>query len=160
MNQLEKDMHANISRLLKSQRLAVLSTQNDGQPYSSLMAYGFTPDLKNLLVATSKATRKHQNIVRDSRVSLLIDNRENSEEDFHAASALTVLGKAEPLGEGEYQDFSHFYLEKHPYMESFLMTKTTAFFRIRVYQYLLVSRFQNVLEYTVQDESEIFATGN
>jgi nitroimidazol reductase NimA-like FMN-containing flavoprotein (pyridoxamine 5'-phosphate oxidase superfamily) len=83
-----------ISSLLSSQQLAVLSTQREGQPYSSLIAFAFTSDLANIVVASGKSTRKHQNLIQESRVSLLIDHRFNSENDFHAAMAVTVIRKA------------------------------------------------------------------
>ena len=47
-----------IRNLLESQRLAVLSTQNHGQPYCNLIAIAATEDLKYLLFATTRATRE------------------------------------------------------------------------------------------------------
>ncbi|MGB3212900.1 MAG: pyridoxamine 5'-phosphate oxidase family protein [Desulforhopalus sp.] len=152
----EQEMHKKIYGLLNSQQLAVLSTQRDGQPYSSLMAFAATSDLKNIVVATGKSTRKHQNIIQESRVSLLIDNRANSEDDFHAAMALTVLGKAQIIEDSERPYYLDIYLTRHPYLEKFLSSPSTAFFRIIVYHYLLVSRFQNVMEYHIQDEIDLF----
>ncbi|WP_163339433.1 pyridoxamine 5'-phosphate oxidase family protein [Desulfopila sp. IMCC35008] len=156
MSATEKEVQDKINALLESQQLAVLSTQRDGQPYSSLMAFAYSADLQNIVVATGKSTRKHQNIVQDSRVSLLIDNRSNSEDDFHAAMALTVVGKAELIEGAEQSDYRQLYLSRHPYLGKFLSAPTTALFKIKVYHYLLVSRFQNVMEYRVRDESDIF----
>jgi nitroimidazol reductase NimA-like FMN-containing flavoprotein (pyridoxamine 5'-phosphate oxidase superfamily) len=157
MTTSEQQIHAKISDLLSQQRLAALSTQRDGQPYSSLMAFAATADLKNIVVATSKSTRKHQNIIQESRVSLLIDNRSNSENDFHGAMAATVLGKAQIIEDSERQDYLELYLSKHPYLEKFMASPTTAFFRIKVYHYLLVSRFQNVMEYSIDNEIALFS---
>ena len=83
-----------IGNLLESQRLAVLSTQNHGQPYSNLIAIAATDDLKYLLFATTRATRKYANLMADSRVAVLVDNRQNNPADFTIAAALTALGKA------------------------------------------------------------------
>ena len=69
MSALEEEIQKKIANLLGSQQLAVLSTQRDGQPYSSLMAFAFTPELANIVVATGKSTRKHQNLMQESRVS-------------------------------------------------------------------------------------------
>ncbi len=144
-----------IIRLLASQQLAVLSTQSDGQPYSSLMAFAFTPELANIVVATGKSTRKHQNILQESRVSLLIDNRSNSENDFHAAMAVSVIGKAQLINNSERPGYEKIYLQRHPSLENFLASPTTAFVRIAVSHYVLVSRFQDVMEYRPGDESDI-----
>jgi hypothetical protein len=46
-----------VRELLESQRLAVLSTQGQVQPYSNLVAFAATPDLKYLIFATARATR-------------------------------------------------------------------------------------------------------
>ena len=156
MVESEKEIQGRINMLLGSQQLAVLSTQRDGQPYSSLMAFAYTSDLKNIVVATGKSTRKHQNLVQESRVSLLIDNRSNSEEDFQAAMALTVLGKAQLIGDAERQGYQELYLSRHPSLEKFLTSPTTAFLKIMVYHYLLVSHFLDVIEYNIRDEGDLF----
>ena len=147
MSMADNEILEKIRLLLSQQRLAVLSTQSDGQPYSSLMAFAFTPDLRKLLVATARATRKHQNIVGESRVSLLVDNRSNSDADFQHAAALTVLGTAEEVQAGEHREYSRLYLTRHPYLEEFLSSPTTSFFQITVDRYLLVSEFEKVMEY-------------
>lgn len=157
MSALEKQIQGKIMTLLGSQQLAVLSTQRDGQPYSSLMAFAYTPDLANIVVATGKSTRKHQNLMQESRVSLLIDNRSNSEDDFHAAMAVTVVGQARLLAESERSEYEKLYLHRHPYLENFLTSPTTAFLKIAVFHYVLVSRFQDVMEYRIRDECDLFS---
>jgi heme iron utilization protein len=157
MSTLEKEIQKKIASLLSSQQLAVFSTQRDGQPYSSLMAFAFTPDLANIVVATGKSTRKHQNLMHESRVSLLIDNRSNSENDFHAAMAVTVIGKAQLVEQSERPGYEEIYLQRHPYLEKFLASPTTAFVNIAVSHYVLVSRFQDVLEYRIGNENDLFS---
>lgn len=153
----EKEMQDKIPLLLSQQQLAVLSTQRNGQPYSSLMAFAHTPDLKKLLVVTGQATRKHQNILLESRVSLLVDNRSNAEEDFHKALALTIVGTAREVGSDDWSEYSQIYLAKHPYLDSFLAAPTTSFFQITVDYYLLVSQFQNVFEYRIGEKNALFS---
>lgn len=157
MNQADRKLHEQIQALLADQPLAVLSTQRDGQPYASLMAFAFTDDLKNIVVATGRSTRKHQNIIMDSRVALLVDNRSNSEEDFHEAAAVTIMGVAKLIEDGERSAFESLYLDRHPYLEIFLRAPTTTFFRIEVLHYLLVTRFQSVMEYHLDDENNLFS---
>lgn len=157
MSASEKKIKQQIASLLGSQQLTVLSTQREGQPYSSLMAFAFTPDLANIAVATGKSTRKHQNLMQESRVSLLIDNRSNSESDFHAAMAVTVIGKAQLIKQPERLEYEEIYLQRHPYLEKFLASPTTAFVKIAVSHYILVSRFQDVMEYRLGNESDLFS---
>ncbi len=157
MSALEKETQGKVSSLLDSQQLAVLSTQREGQPYSSLMAFAFTSDLAHIVVATGKSTRKHQNLMQESRVSLLVDNRSNSENDFHAAMAVTVIGEAQPVVESERPLYEKLYLQRHPYLEEFLTSPTTAIIKIRVSHYVLVSRFQEVMEYSIRDECNLIS---
>lgn len=157
MNKVDQALHERIEALLAEQPLAVLSTQREGQPYASLMAFGYTDDLKNIVVATGTSTRKHQNIMMDSRVALLVDNRANSEEDFHEAAALTVIGVARLIDSPERPFFENIYLSRHPYLKKFLQAPTTTFFKIEVLHYLLVTRFQNVMEYHIDDENTLFS---
>ena len=153
----DEEVKKTILSLLDSQQLAALSTQREGQPYTSLMAFAHTQDLKYIVVATGRATRKHHNILHDGRVSLLIDNRSNSENDFHAAMALTVLGSAQPVEAFEQAPYQDIYLRRHPYLEKFLNSPTTAFIKVEVYHYLLVSRFQKVMEYSIRDDFDLFS---
>jgi heme iron utilization protein len=134
--------------LFHSQSLAVLSTCNAGQPYGSLVAFAASEDLGRLYFATPRATRKYAYLSREPRVSMLIDNRSNTPQDFHDAAAVTALGKASevPSSEGM-PEGRQAYLSRHPYLEGFLAAPGTAFFEIAVNVYLMVNRFQNVVEY-------------
>jgi putative heme iron utilization protein len=135
-----------IRNLLESQRLAVLSTQNHGQPYSNIVAIAATVDLRYLLFATTRATRKYANLMADSRVAVLVDNRRNDPADFVEAAALTALGQAWEVQGAERQQLLPVYLKKHPYLEEFVAAPTCALLRVRVDKYIVVTRFQEVRE--------------
>ena len=132
--------------LFESQRLGVLATYGEGQPYSSLIAFAATNDLKYLVFATTRATRKYANLSAESRVAMLVDNRSNRDSDFHSAIAVTALGKAEEVKEGERDYFLTLYLAKHPYLEEFVNSPTCALLKVSVEKYHMASRFQNVME--------------
>jgi nitroimidazol reductase NimA-like FMN-containing flavoprotein (pyridoxamine 5'-phosphate oxidase superfamily) len=138
-----------IRNLLESQRLAVLSTQDHGQPYSNIVAIAATADLRHLLFATTRATRKYANLMADSRVAVLVDNRRNDPADFAEAAALTALGQAWELQGTERQQFLEVYLKKHPYLAEFVAAPTCALLRIKVDKYIVVTRFQEVREIQV-----------
>jgi len=140
------EVWATIRELLESQRLAVLSTQDQIQPYSNLVAFAATPDLKYLLFATTRATRKYANLLANRRVSILIDNRSNEAADFAEAAAVTVLGQAEEMQGAELTQLLPLYLVRHPYLRDFVTSPTCALFRVSVERYILVTRFQDVRE--------------
>jgi nitroimidazol reductase NimA-like FMN-containing flavoprotein (pyridoxamine 5'-phosphate oxidase superfamily) len=132
--------------LLDQQKLAVLGTHREGQPYGSLVSFAATPDMKQILFATTRSTRKYENLTADARVSLLIDNRSNQDSDIHEATAVTATGRADELDEADRERFLELYLDKHPYLRDFVNSPTCALLRVRVETYYLVNRFQEVTE--------------
>lgn len=60
-----------LKNLFSSQRLAVLATQSERQPYGNLVAFVAANDLKYLLFATTRATRKYSNISDNPRVAMV-----------------------------------------------------------------------------------------
>jgi len=141
-----KEMREIVQSLLNSQRLAVLSTLMSGRPYSNLIAFAVTDDLKDIFFATTRATRKFANLTAEPRVSLLMDNRSNQETDFGEASAVTVLGTAEEVLGLERERYLQLYLKKHPYLEEFVTAPTCALIRVKVEKYIMVTQFQEVRE--------------
>jgi nitroimidazol reductase NimA-like FMN-containing flavoprotein (pyridoxamine 5'-phosphate oxidase superfamily) len=136
--------------LFSSQKLAVLGTHQRGQPYGSLVAFAATPDLKSIVFATTRATRKFANLQADSRVSMVLDNRSNRVVDFRKAVAATALGRAKEVRGKERKKLAKLYLAKHPHLKEFVSSPTCALVRIRVEIYYLVWRFQHVFEWRVK----------
>ena len=136
--------------LFASQRLAVLATHDKGgQPYASLMAFVATDDLRQMLVATARSTRKYANLMADPRVALLVDSRSNRDSDVQRAVAVTVLGEASEVGAAERDGLVRLYLAKHPHLEEFVVSPSCALMRVNVASYYLVSKFQEVIELRV-----------
>ncbi|MGB5294345.1 MAG: pyridoxamine 5'-phosphate oxidase family protein [Thermoanaerobaculia bacterium] len=139
--------HMEILRgLLESQLLGVLGTQHEGEPYTSLVGFAATPDLKQLLFATGRSTRKLANLEADARASMLVDNRRNRSTDFTEASAATAIGAVEEIQEQERPDFERLFLAKHPHLESFVQSPSCVLLRLRVSVYMVVTQFQHVIE--------------
>lgn len=147
MNFPETDeIRAKIKELLSGQQLAVLASLEDKGPYTSLIAFTADPDLRYLLFATDRNTRKFANICFNNRVSLLVDDGKNDDSDLHQAAAVTILGTARTV-EGESRTkFAAQYLAKHPNLEDFVGAKTCALILVEVDVYYLVEKFQNISE--------------
>lgn len=136
-----------VERLLHDQLLAVLGTRlQGGAPYTSLVAFAATPELRHLLFATGRATRKWANLVHDARASMLIDSRTNRASDFAEAAAVTVLGTVAEVGDEERDPFLDVFLAKHPHLAEFAEAPTCVLLRLVVERYILVTRFQHVVE--------------
>ncbi len=132
-----------LKNLLKNQRFGVIATQGSTGPYTSLVAFINSHDLKKLVFATSKNTKKYDNIIQNSRMTMLIDNRGNKPLDIKNAIAVTAFGSANEI-KRNVEDLKMLYLKKHPYLSDFVNSKDTAFISLKVEKYLLVNRFQNV----------------
>jgi nitroimidazol reductase NimA-like FMN-containing flavoprotein (pyridoxamine 5'-phosphate oxidase superfamily) len=146
----ESELENLIRELFESQKLAVLATQNEGQPYANLVAFVASYDLKSLYFATARATRKYANIEADARVTVLIDNRSNQDSDFSQAAAVTATGTAQEVMASKRDEVLTIYLAKHPMLKDFVQSPSCALLQIRVETYYLVRRFQNVMELHVK----------
>lgn len=140
----EIKLETEVRNLLASQKFAVLSTQELDHPYLNLVAFAEASDLRTILFATTRATRKYGNILSKSGVALLVDNRSNDVADIREAMALTIIGIAGEVPDEKRESLDSVYLEKQPYMKEFLSSPSTALIKVDVETYLLVSRFQNV----------------
>jgi hypothetical protein len=139
--------HLEILReLLSGQLLGVLGTHHDGEPYTSLVGFAATDDLASLLFVTGRQTRKHDNLSADARASMLIDNRTNRPADFTEASAATAVGTVEEIADDDRPAFEALFTAKHPHLESFVRSPSSALLRLRVSVYMVVTRFQHVIE--------------
>jgi nitroimidazol reductase NimA-like FMN-containing flavoprotein (pyridoxamine 5'-phosphate oxidase superfamily) len=130
-----------IQELFSGQRLAVLSSTGDGQPYASLVAFAATEDLKHIIFATTRSTRKYANLSSESKVALLIDNRTNEERDFSYAVAATALGSAEEVRNHERESCLEIYLRKHPHLQEFVSSPSCALLTVSVEKYYVVNKF-------------------
>ena len=135
-----------LKKLFNAQKLAVLATHSEGQPYANLMAFVATEDLENLVFATSRSTRKFSNMIADDRVALLIDNRSNKEEDFQKATTVTATGTVHEVEAPNRKRLQDLYMAKHPHLKEFVESPTCALLEMEVEAYYIVTQFQNVAE--------------
>jgi nitroimidazol reductase NimA-like FMN-containing flavoprotein (pyridoxamine 5'-phosphate oxidase superfamily) len=133
-------------RLFAKQRLACLATSKSEKPHTSLVAFAATADLKAILFATTKSSRKYAYLKANERVSMLVDNRTNRITDFKEGTAITVIGRAKELDAHGKNIHLKLYIEQHPYMEEFVESKDSSLFMVEVETYRVVTRFQQVDE--------------
>ena len=139
----EEDFKSEIRELFDSQRLGVLATDMEGSPYTSLVAFAATEDLKNILFTTLKDTNKFANIQKNPIVNILIDDRKNTPSDIENARAVSVEGKVEVIIDNN-EDLLRIYEEKHPYLSKFINDPKNRLCKINVRKYHYVRKFQDV----------------
>ncbi|MEN6474666.1 MAG: pyridoxamine 5'-phosphate oxidase family protein [Syntrophaceae bacterium] len=140
------EIEALLKELFASQQFAVLATQDKGQPYVSLMAFAHTEDLEGLIVATDRGTRKFTNLLSNTRVAVMIDNRSNRGTDTETATAVTILGQALELSGEERERHLAAYVRKYPHLSAFARSQKCALIRIAVESYYVVSGLYDVRE--------------
>lgn len=138
-----------LKALFQDQKLTTLATQEQDHPYLSLMAFIVSDDLKVLIVATKRGTRKYSNMIRSPGVAFLIDNRRNQEADFKDALAVTGIGRAIECLNSEKESLLGRFLARHPDLAGFLKDPECALMKIEIGKYTLVSQFQEVEELAI-----------
>lgn len=138
-----------LRELFDSQSLAVLATCAEGQPHGSLVAFASTDDLRHILFATTRGTRKYAQISANPAVALVIDDRSNEEADFQQATAVTAIGRATEARGKKRDRLLTLYLAKHPHLREFATLPTCALIEVEVEKHSVVSEFQNVVELRV-----------
>ena len=144
-----RELERHLRDMAVKQLFAVLSTVGKEQPYASLVAFAATQDLSSIYFATSRSTRKFNNLEGNPRAAMLIDNRSNRVSDLRQAAAATAVGRVEEIGSDLKGAFEEIFLAKQPHMGDFLSSSNTACLCLRVDTYYVVSRFQSVFEFRV-----------
>ena len=148
MHNTEQTLEEAIRELCEGESFAVLATQGSGQPYASLIGFATSKDLKHLVFATPKQTRKYALLEKNNQVALLVDNRSSQPDRINDLSALTITGTGKILSAQEDKNkWGELLTEKHPYLRDFLAASDTAVVVVEVHKYLYVRRFQEVSEW-------------
>jgi heme iron utilization protein len=131
--------------LLRRSRQGALATlmAGSGDPYCSLVNVAIHPDGSPILLISRLALHT-QNILADSRVSLMLDER--VEGDPLEGSRIMLAGRAEEAGSGDLEIIRRRYLSAHPTAEVFVNFKDFSFFRIRPNGAHLVAGFGRIVD--------------
>ena len=127
---MKKSIKEKISNLLKTQRFAVIATQDKNEPYTNLVTFLASKDLKKIYFPTSKNTKKYENLSTNSKISILIDNRVNKPKDIKNAIALTAAGRSKEI---KNKEIVNSFLKKHPYLRDFVYSKDCSMIEILIW---------------------------
>jgi heme iron utilization protein len=114
-----------------------------GDPYCSLVNVASHPDGSPILLISRLALHT-RNILGDSRVSLMVDERAAG--DPLEGSRIMLAGRAEEAGGDQIALLRRRYLHAHPSAEAFVDFKDFAFFRICPTGAHLVAGFGRILD--------------
>jgi uncharacterized pyridoxamine 5'-phosphate oxidase family protein len=125
-----------LKEVIGTQYFAVLNSLGDGLPYSNLVSFAISEDLRSLVFVTDRNTRKYRNIQENNNVSLLIDNRTNQPSDVSQAIAITVIGTAREEKENR-SSLQAVFLTRHPHLQQFVDNSNNAMILVTVSEYII-----------------------
>ena len=133
--------------LLRRCRQGSLATlmADSGDPYCSLVNVASHVDGSPILLISRLALHT-RNILRDPRVSLMLDERAPG--DPLEGSRIMVAGRAEQGGADQIEALRRRYLNAHPSAEAFVDFKDFSFFRIKPEAAHLVAGFGRIADLT------------
>jgi heme iron utilization protein len=131
--------------LLRRSRQGALATlmAGSGDPYCSLVNVASHADGSPILLVSRLALHT-RNILGDSRVSLMLDER--AEGDPLEGSRIMLAGRAEEASADDLEILRRRYLNAHPSAEAFVSFKDFSFFRIRPGGAHLVAGFGRIVD--------------
>ena len=131
--------------LLRRSRQGALATlmAGSGDPYCSLVNVASHPDGSPILLISRLALHT-RNILTDSRVSLMLDERASG--DPLEGSRIMLAGRAEEATGDDATTLRRRYLNAHPSAEAFVNFKDFSFFRIRPTAAHLVAGFGRIVD--------------
>ena len=131
--------------LLRRSRQGALATlmTGSGDPYCSLVNVATHPDGSPILLISRLAVHT-RNILDDSRVSLMLDER--AEGDPLEGSRIMLMGRAEEAVASDGDILRRRYLNAHPSAESFVEFQDFSFYRIRPSAIHLVAGFGRIVD--------------
>jgi hypothetical protein len=144
----ETDLAKRIGRLIHGQPYGVLCTQNDSQPYGSLVALAATDDLSALVFSTPITTRKYRLLSACDQVAVVMDSRSTAPDELMQLEAVTATGRSHVVPRGpDFERWAGLFVGRHPHLAAFVLAESSALFRVEVVRYFHVSRFQEVRQW-------------
>lgn len=151
MAQESNEIQDTIRRVLERNRFAVLSTQLNGQPHASFIAFTPLEGLRFLAFATYRSTLKYKSILEDRRVAILIEDREGDATSGEDRSlVLTAIGEAINTPTEDRQAHIMAHLARHPNLEKFLISPDCEFVLVAIHSYQVVSSIDDVRWYRIR----------
>ena len=143
---INPEVKKRIDKVLDSQSIAVLGTSKNNEPYSSLVGFVITDDMRELVFATMRQRPKYENMVGNPRVTLMIDDRNEQNNDFNETTSVTIIGTAEDVTSAERDEYASMLVERHPILTDFVSFPDCAIMRVKIDKIYVVSDFESVVK--------------
>ncbi|MFW9834955.1 MAG: pyridoxamine 5'-phosphate oxidase family protein [Candidatus Thorarchaeota archaeon] len=143
---INPEVKRRIDKVLNSQSIAVLGTSKENEPYSSLVGFVVTDDMRELVFATMRQRLKYENMAVNPRVTLMIDDRSEQNNDFNETTSITIIGTAEDVMGDDREGYASMLVQKHPILADFVSFPDCAVMRVKIDKIYVVSDFESVVK--------------
>jgi hypothetical protein len=133
-----------VADALRTNNLAVLATEGDGQPHASLIAITPMADFTHLIFATYRSTRKYYNLINNGKVAILFENRSTKSISQPDINVVTAFGVATEVDIILSVATLQAHLLRHAELEVFLHSVDCAIFQVKVNAYQMLRGIDDV----------------
>jgi heme iron utilization protein len=144
-------IRGHIEDALRTNNHAVLATEGNGQPHACFIAITPIDNFAHLIFATYRDTRKYKNLVINGKVAILFENRSTKGHNQPNITVLTAFGHADEVDMALSDTYLQAHLSNHPQLESFLLSRNCALFKVKVNAYQVVLGIDDVNWWNIED---------
>lgn len=147
----QSDIKRYIEEVLTASRFAVLATECNGQPHTSLIAITPYGRFRQLIFATYRNTLKYRNLAYNNKVAVLIEGGFVNMKGLKESVVLTIIGHTEEIKIAENEAAYQAHLKLHPEMESFMRSSDCALIMVIARSYQMVYGIDDIRWITAKD---------
>lgn len=135
---MQRKLQEYIEAVLKTSGFAVLATESNSQPHTSLIAITPFGNFRQIIFATYRNTLKYRNLSHNNKVAVLIESGVININGLMQSVVLTIIGHTEEINIAGNEAIYQAHLKQHPEMESFMLSSDCALFRVIAQSYQVV----------------------
>lgn len=129
-----------VKGILQENSLCVLCTAGGSHPHCSLMTYVLGDDLRMLYMVSVQKSRKYRNMLENSNVSVVVDNRQRlSFPSEDRIISVTFEGIYQHLEQEERESACAHLVDAHVELNEILKSPDCVIFGIRLKSFLLLN---------------------
>lgn len=133
-----------IEGILNTTGFAVLATEGNGQPHTSLIAITPFDNYRQLIFATYRNTLKYRNLAHNNKVAVLIEGGYLNMNGLKESVVLTIIGHTEEISIEKNEEAYKAHLKKHPEMESFMLSSNCVLIQVVAGSYQVVNGIDDI----------------
>lgn len=144
-----------IEAVLNTSGFAVLATEGNGQPHTSLIAITPFGNLRQIIFATYRNTLKYRNLSNNNKVAVFIEGEYFNMKGLKDNVVLTIIGHTEEISVAGNEAPYLAHLKRHPEMEAFMASPDCVLIRVIAQSYQVVYGIDDIKWITAEELESI-----